>query len=75
MKELHKARKLLAETTSSKTYKSALKKVIGLCPFCPPNRGCNRRWDNDRNWKKFRKTQWKNNLKKRMKNIFLENHQ
>jgi len=33
----------------------------GLCPICPPNGGCNRGFGvvENRNWKKFRKTQYK----------------
>ena len=29
------------------------------CPICPPKKGCNRRFRKDRNWKCFRKTQYK----------------
>lgn len=30
------------------------------CDRCPPHRGCNRFWKSlDKNWKKYRKTQWK----------------
>lgn len=33
----------------------------GLCPYCPPNGGCNRGFGvtENRNWKEFRKTQYK----------------
>lgn len=32
----------------------------GLCPYCPPHKGCNfRGWFRRRNWKEYRKTQHK----------------
>jgi hypothetical protein len=31
------------------------------CTYCPPNKGCNRRWNRSeqRNWKQYRKYQWR----------------
>ncbi len=51
-------------TTSSRIYKLLFRKFLlndeGLCPICPPNRGCNyRNKGHQRNWKCFRKNKWK----------------
>ncbi len=52
-------KKLIKDTMNSQVYKKALRQNMG-CPICPPNRGCNRNRDNDnRNWKRWRGTQWK----------------
>ena len=56
----------LKTTTNSKEYKILLMKKLSdeerLCPMCPPNKGCNS-WKKPRdlrNWKNYRKTQYKN---------------
>lgn len=49
----------------SGVYKKLLKMVLlresGLCPICGPHSGCNSRnkFHPNKNWKKYRKTQWK----------------
>jgi hypothetical protein len=49
------------ENTNSRVYK--MTKIIKVlkCNFCPPNKGCNglSKYDNNRNWKEYRKTQWR----------------
>ena len=46
-------------TTNSKAYK-LLRRVKELgCPICGPHSGCNSGWWVNRNWKAYRKTQWK----------------
>jgi hypothetical protein len=51
----------LAEAICNKEYKLALMRKLGLC--CAPHKGCNRRcrerWAPNRNWKMYRKNQWK----------------
>lgn len=51
----------LVNATCNKDYKLALMRKLGLC--CSPHKGCNRRnrdnWTPHRNWKTYRKTQWK----------------
>lgn len=65
MKKTHTLRN---ETTDNRTYKAVQQRMYIECPFCPPHRGCNRRHSKgrpiykQRNWKRFRKTQWKNTL-------------
>lgn len=54
----------LNTTTNSRIYKLLFRKYLlnvdGLCPICPPHRGCNyRRKKHQKNWKYFRKKQWK----------------
>jgi hypothetical protein len=55
----------IKNTTNSsvynKLYKEHLFDYYGLCPYCPFNGGCNRGFGvmENRNWKKFRKTQYK----------------
>ena len=56
----------LNNTENSNVYKRLfwrkLSNELGLCNYCPPHKGCNRRKkrsEEDRNWKNFRKTQWK----------------
>jgi hypothetical protein len=59
-----KVKKTTEETTDSRTYKLAMRSVVLGCPVCGPNRGCNgRSKKKQRNWKKFRKTQHKNETK------------
>jgi hypothetical protein len=61
MKFTDKPKKVTDETTNSRVYKMT-KWQIGFsgCPICSPHRGCNRRNKKyDRNWKNFRKTQYK----------------
>lgn len=48
--------------TSLKEKVLKLSDEEGLCPICAPNKGCNC-WNKPRdlrNWKKYRKTQYKN---------------
>lgn len=55
----------LKTTTNRKTYKIILRRKIyddnGLCHYCGPHSGCNsyRKKHPLRNWKQYRKTQWK----------------
>lgn len=59
-----KVEKISRETTDSRTYKLALRSVVLGCPICSPHRGCNGRSEKkQRNWKKFRKTQHKDETK------------
>lgn len=58
-------RENLKTTTNSRIYKllyrDYLDKKAGLCSYCGPHRGCNANWrvKDNRNWKKYRKTQYK----------------
>ena len=50
-------------STDSRTYKMMARKYdMGThCTLCPPNKGCNSyRWGINNNWKKHRKTQYRN---------------
>ena len=55
----------LKTTTNRKMYKILLRKQFyndhGLCFYCGPHSGCNSNWkpSSSRNWKQYRKTQWK----------------
>ena len=56
--------KIATETVDSRTYKLALRSAVLGCPICGPNSGCNSRSKKkQKNWKKFRKTQHKNETK------------
>lgn len=57
---MHQRKRIKKITSNNKEFKASL--YYGeICPICKPNRGCNRRSKgHDRNWKRFRKTQWKN---------------
>ena len=58
-------RENLKTTTNRKTYKILLRRKFyddhGLCHYCGPHSGCNSNWkpSSSRNWKQYRKTQWK----------------
>jgi len=57
-------KKEFEETDNSVVYRRCrnihLAKEHGFCEYCSPNRGCNRRArGSERNWKRFRKTQYK----------------
>lgn len=54
--------KELRETNHSRVYKMIERSFVLGCPICGPNTGCNSNNKNYtlKNWKKFRKTQWKN---------------
>ena len=56
-----KRRKNILETTSdSRTYKMTMRSQVLGCPICGPNSGCNYRGKRkQRNWKQFRKTNYK----------------
>lgn len=55
-----KVKKTVQLTDNSREYKMTKRKDNTLhCSICPPHRGCNRNWNLDRNWKKYRKTQWR----------------
>lgn len=61
-----KAKLIMKSTDNSRVYKIAyryhLDSYEGVCSYCPPNKGCNA-WRKRRpykNWKRIRKTQWKN---------------
>ena len=59
-----KCKKVFKETDHSGIYKKARRMYLyaleGLCDRCPPHKGCNvsNRYG-QRNWKIFRKTNWK----------------
>lgn len=47
------------EIVYNKEYKLLVVKKKLPCTYCPPNKGCNRRYRDDlRSWKQFRKNQW-----------------
>jgi len=56
-------------TTDRKVYKMLKRKAFydekGLCHYCGPHSGCNSIWKirTSKNWKKHRKTQYKNETK------------
>lgn len=53
-------KRVLENTTDSRVYKLTAREGVMSCPICPPHRGCNRDYFGvERNWKKFRKTQYK----------------
>lgn len=55
-----KLKKRLENTTDPREYKRLKKEAIpGACPFCQPHRGCNSRVYIRKNWKHYRKTQYK----------------
>lgn len=60
-----KLRREFEETDNSTVYRRSrwrhLAETTGKnCPICAPNRGCNRCRDRDRrNWKRYRRTQYK----------------
>ena len=65
-----KFKKIFEETTNrSVEHKARMKWLCeqnGLCPYCPPNSGCNAvysgpfvRPGNYKSWKRYRKMQWK----------------
>lgn len=61
---MKKARKEAKETTNSNVYKKLRGYVVLVkCTHCAPNKGCNRRSkrrkSDKRNWKSYRKTQYK----------------
>jgi hypothetical protein len=55
----------LKTTTNRKVYKMLHRKELydeqGLCHYCGPHSGCNSNFrpSSNRNWKMYRKTQWK----------------
>lgn len=50
----------MKKTTNSRVYNIAVNEMVSKCPICAPHRGCNRnRDDNDKSWKNYRDTQWK----------------
>ena len=52
--------RIVKDTVDSRVYKMASREGVVGCPICPPHRGCNRlRWGQIKNWKRFRKTQWR----------------
>lgn len=59
---INKVKRKSDETLNSREYKILQRDQELGCPICGPNSGCNsssRRGLLERNWKKFRKTQWK----------------
>lgn len=59
-----KTKKILDETTNNSSYKKAfIASGVCGCDWCAPNKGCNKRHrqanDDLRNWKHYRKHQWK----------------
>ena len=51
----------LVTTTDSRVYRMLKRRYDLICDRCPPNRGenSNNNWFRLKNWKKFRKTQYK----------------
>lgn len=57
---MRKFRKVMEKTTNSRVYNMAVNEMVSSCPICAPHRGCNRnRDDNDKSWKNYRDTQWR----------------
>lgn len=56
---MKKSHEKIKSTSCNREYKTCLKEEKGMCSFCPPSKGCNSKQQIKRNWKKFRKTQWK----------------
>lgn len=61
---MKKSNKIRKETTDSRTYKMANLfyhfTYDNRCAYCAPHKGCNySRKKQIRNWKQFRKKQWK----------------
>ena len=60
---MHRAKQILDSTDNRREYRAAQKAVIPMgCPYCPPNRGCNRPYGRPwkiKSWKRYRKTQYK----------------
>lgn len=56
---MRKVKNILNNTNCNREYKSSLFQTLGLCPYCSPNKGCNRSRNYNNNWKKHRKHQWK----------------
>ena len=59
-----KYKKILDTTNNSRVYKIALKhyrEICGdiYCAYCPYHRHENGCWKTDRNWKNYRKTQYR----------------
>lgn len=59
-----KLKEIMDATTNRSVYNRVQRQYLfeyeNLCHYCPPHRGCNRRFRKiDRNWKRYRKTQWK----------------
>lgn len=61
-----KSKRIMDATDNNSVYKKAYREYLdryeGVCPFCPPHKGCNfwRKGKKQRNWKRLRKNQWKN---------------
>jgi hypothetical protein len=66
---MKKAKTVSKETDDSRVYKMAKRQVDMLkCPICAPGRGCNRNRTNEhKNWKYWRKEQWKEKKEGAMK--------
>lgn len=61
-KKRRKEKVTLQLTNDSKEYRMTKRRIDLGCTWCPPNKGCNRRRKNGaayKNWKKYRKTQWR----------------
>lgn len=60
---------------SNKEYTIRLMNSLRLC--CPPHQGCNRvnrnRWTPYRNWKKYRKHQWKEKTEQTTPSFLINN--
>lgn len=53
-------KKVMDTTTNSREYKLARRaRIPGFCTMCKPHRGCNSRVYIRKNWKHYRKTQYK----------------
>ena len=62
---MRRKHQVLKTTTNSREYKIAYRQVLdknlSLCQYCHPNKGCNY-WNSrhiTRNWKEYRRHQWK----------------
>ena len=60
---MHKAKKIVDTTTNPTEYKKVYKKLIakkvGKCPMCPWHSKENYGHRDDKNWKRYRKKQFK----------------
>ena len=57
---MKKTKKAMSSTLDSRTYRLAYYSIVSKCGMCSPHKGCNRRYiKREKNWKKFRKKQYK----------------
>lgn len=61
------ALEVMKHTNNNSQYNKARKMFLsdnfGLCPFCPPNKGCNERHKHQKSWKKKTKKRFQYRIK------------